>query len=301
MKILYISDIPGWAFAKMGTALCKYGKNDYTVRHGRKDKYKRWKTFKGMEDFDLVLYPVDVRPDRVFKARVPPEKLVMMIRSDVFKLCKPKRLVYYNETKMMSRRVKAFMCSNTYLFETFKKKYTTQCFLAPGGVDTQIFKPEEKEYPKRPRVGWAGSKTNFGKDIRGIPMIQDACDHLGYTFKPAFREDKWRSQKEMVDYFNNDIDIYIDAFQAAGRQNGLLEAGACGVPLVSLPVGIGQELIDAGVCVKISMLADSIEEGLKIAWEDRLKMRKKVVPYIRKEWSWKVHVERWEKIFEELV
>lgn len=300
MKILWIADIPHWCFDRIGQMLNKYGKNEYSVRYGRRNKYKRHKTFKDIDKFDLILYPVDTRPDRIIKARIPPEKLIMLIRSDVFKLCKPKRLIYYKETKMMSRRVAAFMCANKYLYERFKKTYHTKCFYAPGGVDTELFKPSKKKWGDIPRVGWAGSKTSYGKDIRGLPMIQDACAHLGYVFKPAYREDKWRTPDEMVQYYHNDIDIYIDAFAAAGRQNGLLEAAACGLPIVSLPVGIGQELIDAEACVKIEMLTESMIEGLKMAWEYKNTLRKKAMPYIQKEWSWKTHVERWEKIFKEV-
>jgi hypothetical protein len=286
----------------MGLALQKYGQYEYTMRQGRKQKYRKHMTFAEMDKFDLVLYPVDVRPDRVMKAHVPPEKLVMMIRSDVFKLCSAKRRVYYEETKFMSRRVKAFMCANNYLFELFKKKYQTRCYYAPGGVDTEIFKPANKEWHKRPVVGWAGSRDNFNKDIRGLYMIEDACHHLGYEFKPAYREDKWRSQEEMVKYYQEEIDIYIDAFRAAGRQNGLLEAGACGLPLVSLPVGIGRELIDAGVCKRISEFMESVVEALKLAWDFKATLQGRVVPYIQKEWSWKTHVARWEnEIFKELV
>ena len=65
MNILYIADVPNWAFYKTGLALQKYGKNSYEIRFGRKSKYK--KCWRNLNKFDLVLYPVDTRPDRVIK------------------------------------------------------------------------------------------------------------------------------------------------------------------------------------------------------------------------------------------
>ena len=304
MNILFIADIKGWVFDKIGHALQKYGSNSYTIRYGRKSKYK--KCWKNLSNFDLVLYPVDTRPDRVIRDHhivVPPEKLVMMIRCDVFQLCKPTRITYYQSTKLMNRRVKAFMCSNKNLYEVFKKKYDVPCYYAPGGVDTELFKPPlHRTWHSPPRVGWAGSRDFFGKERRGIHLIEEAVKQLGWIWNPAYREDKWRSPEEMVKYYQEEIDIYIDCDRAPGRQNGLLEAGACGLPLVCTENGIGEELIISHLARCTNRFVPNIKLALKEAWEqerdEKETLERRIL--IDLNWSWQHHVKLWETIFKEV-
>jgi len=298
MNILYIADVPDWAFHKTALALQKYGKNTYEIRFGRKSKYK--KCWKELDKFDLVLFPVDTRPDRIIKDHhevVPRDKLVMMIRCDVFQLCKPRRLAYYESTKLMNRRVKAFMCSNKNLYEIFKKKYDVPCYYAPGGVDANLFRPPvSRKWEGTPRVGWSGSRDFFGKERRGIDLIEEAVKQLGWIWNPAYREDKWRTPEEMVKYYQEEIDIYIDCDRAPGRQNGLLEAGACGLPLVCTTHGIGEELIKNRVALKTIRDISCIKDTLRL-----VSVNYHQTDYIEKNWSWKHHVKLWEIIFSQII
>ena len=302
MNILFIADIPGWVFDNIGRMLQKYGSNTYEIRYGRKSKYK--KCWKNLDKFDLVLFPVDTRPDRIIKDHhivVPPEKLVMMIRCDVFQLCKPQRLAYYESTKLMNKRVKAFMCSNKTLYEVFKHKYDRPCYYAPGGVDTDLFRPPEKrQWINPPRVGWAGSRDFFGKERRGIHLIEEAVKQLGWVWNPAYREDKWRTPEEMVKYYQEEIDIYIDCDRAPGRQNGLLEAGACGCGVVCTLHGIGNQLVYAR---QVERDVQSIKQGLmseRYTWYEQFKKEKYHIALageVKSRWSWKHHVKLWEDIY----
>jgi len=312
LKILFIADVRNWVFDNIGKMLQKYGSNTYTVRYGRKSKYK--KCWKNLDQFDLVLFPVDTRPDRVIKDHkiiVPPEKLVMMIRCDVFQLCKPKRLAYYESTKLMNRRVKAFLCSNKALYDVFRKKYNRPCYYAPGGVDTELFKPPTaKVWNNPPRVGWAGSRDFFGKERRGIDLIEEAVKQLGWIWNPAYREDKWRTPEEMVKYYQEEIDIYIDCDRAPGRQNGLLEAGACGLPLVCTKHGIGNKLVYAR---QVERNVSAIKQGLRstyhtfyIEYKENPVFKKwnyniALAEEIKSRWSWQHHIKLWEEMFLKIV
>ena len=298
MNILFVADIRGWVFDNIGHMLQKYGSNSYEIRYGRKSKYK--KCWKNLDQFDLVLFPVDTRPDRVIKDHkiiVPPEKLVMMIRCDVFQLCKPRRLAYYESTKLMNRRVKAFMCSNKTLYEHFKTKYERPCYCAPGGVDTDLFKPPDSRlWENPPRVGWAGSRDFFGKERRGIDLIEEAVKQLGWVWNPAYREDKWRTPEEMVKYYQEEIDIYIDCDRAPGRQNGLLEAIACGCITISTNTGIAQELMENRCLTITERNISMIKTALNYPF-----VRDANWEYFLNNWSWKHHVKLWEEMFNEIV
>jgi glycosyltransferase involved in cell wall biosynthesis len=198
----------------------------------------------------------------------------------------------------MKQYFKAMMIANKYLLRRFRQKFPgKKCYYAPGGVDINLFKPSPgRVWPRIPRVGWAGSKRNYGGGMRGLKLIRRACAQLGWKYCPAYREKRWRSHKEMVNYYNNEIDLYIDLWIGAGRQNGLLEAGACGVPLISCDKGIARELTDGGLQI-CNRTVPSIKAALRRAWRDKEKLSKQIANFVKDEWDWKLHVKRWEEIF----
>ncbi|MCP3683536.1 MAG: glycosyltransferase [bacterium] len=285
----------------MGKALQKYGKNTYDIRYGKKSKYK--KAFKGVKEYDLVIFAVDVRIDRVIRedrSIVPPKKLVVLIRSDVFRICRPTRLHYYKQCGLMSQKIRAFMCANQKMYEKFNQNYTNKSFYAPGGVDTEIFRPfKKRRRVEKCRVGWAGSKAR-GNKIRGLGIVRKACRKAGYRWNPAIKENKNRSQAEMVKYYCNEIDIYVDASITAGRQNGLLEAAACGTPIACTRVGIGGELVDKGLATEIKRTPGSVYKAIKKLAPKRGKVDWDLVKNIRTKWSWRKHVRIWEDILERI-
>lgn len=299
MNILYICDFKNWAFHKNALAIKKYGKHNYEIRFRGKDKYKS--AFKNCKKFDLIIYSVDVRPDHLLKYLPPSDKTIVLIRSDVFKLCDKGRNKFYKDPKYLKGRIKAFMCANKDMMKRLSH-HDIPSYYAPGGVDTEIFKPDnityKPGYVRSPicRVGWAGSKRNKGR--RGLGLIEQACKELGYRWIPAYREDKWRSQNEMVDYYNNDIDVFVDCDNAPGRQNGLLEAGSCGLPIVSAPYGIAPDLSS---CILVERDVDSIKKGLREAWENWQKYFIEVYEEITEKWSWKLHAKKWEDILNGIV
>lgn len=298
MRILYIADVKNWCFDKMGRALQRYGKNKYQIRYGR-PKYRG--VFKGTENYDLIVFAVDVRIDVIVRKKPPRCKTIVLIRSDVFKTCRKKMVKYYKESKLLKAHVGAFMIANNQLLERFKKKYDMPCFYAPGGVETKIFKPlETPVFKMPPTIGWAGSRKNFSRAYRGIDIIEEACKKLGYKWNPAYRENKWRTQQEMVDYYHNDIDIFIDLWKYAGRQNGLLEAGACGLPLVSCDSGIARELSESGGTIITNRDISSVCKALEKAANNMAEYGKLNAEFIKNNWSWEKHVAEWEKIFEKV-
>ena len=67
----------------------------------------------------------------------------------------------------------------------------------------------------------------------------------GSVLKLAAREEKWRTQEEMVAFYQG-VDVQICASRTEGGPHPLLEAAACGIPLISTRVGIAPELIKDG-------------------------------------------------------
>jgi glycosyltransferase involved in cell wall biosynthesis len=93
----------------------------------------------------------------------------------------------------------------------------------------------------------------------------------------------WRTQDQMVPFYQG-LDAYICASRTEGGPHPLLEAAACGVPLISTRVGIAPELIhnhDNGILVNrtvedirraVILLRDSPEMRISMGRSARMRI-----------------------------
>ena len=281
MKILVIVDIKNWAFDYFAKALQKWSAHTVYIHYGKINGYN----FKH-QLYDLILWMVDVRPDRLIKCSVPKEKVLIAIRSDVFR-CKR---AYYYATGIMKKYCRGFLACNQMLNERLSKLHRS--WLLEGGVDTEIFRPQWK--PMGKVVGWSGSLSYFGNSIKGFDFIKNACKKAGYIFKPAIREKKWRNQYEMNAYYNS-IDIYVDASITAGRQNGILEAGACAKPVLATDTGITGNIIQHGkngLVIRRKHIAEMLPKATP-------EIGRKLYDDILRNWTWERHAKNFDKIIAE--
>lgn len=300
-KILIIVDQPGWAFHKNSLALKKHCKDwGVDIFFGKESNY--WiltdPIYKSIvEKFDLVLFFPDFRADVIeHNINVRPARFIVAIRSDV----RSRGLAFYNNPELMKQKVGCFIVANTNLFLEFHKLHPF-VRLASGGVDAETFKPKQRPMHDPPVVGWAGSRDNFGKKARGLDLIEMACERVGFPFKPAYREDRFRNEPEMVEYYQ-EIDIYVDMDLRAGRQGGLLEAGAMGLRLVSTPMaGIANQLIMGGHTGYLAYYnITSLCACLEWAAEDEM-IGSRIREEVEKHWSWESQSKLFEDVFNEVV
>lgn len=304
-SVLIVADVKNWVFDKMYSAL----KNNCT----HWNCYSTYISEKGPQDycindynnFDLVFYLCDWNPNFLINANIPRDRVLLALRSDVPYAKNPTHSFYRNKD-FIYKTVGGLVVSNDVLYDKFKD-YHDFVRIASGGVDTELFKPfgvEKEFYPwsksNLPIVGWSGSMKNFGIEYRGLDIIQEVCNDLGYKFNPAYRENRWRNEREMSEYYNNDIDIYVDMSISAGRQNGLLEAASCGKALISTNCGIASKLITDELdgfivdrdCVSLKEGLICIVPYIPIFSEN---IRKKVV----ENWSWEAQTKIFEAVFDE--
>jgi len=294
-KILVVADIKNWAFDKIYKNLSKFSqkfiyKPAYTAIDI--DGYK----LKDHAQFDLVLYLCDYSPAELIEANIPKEKVVMAVRSMV-------KNDFYNDIKLMKKTTSALLVSNKILLERFKDMHPI-VELAPGGIDTTVYAPPSRICPvRKPVVGWAGSYSNMGtRDFRGLRLLGDACKEVGYKFKPALREEKWRNEQEMVEYYQHEIDIYADLSESAGRQNGLLEAASCGKAVIANNVGITAQLIQNGYNGYIvNRDLKDVTTALRNILQNSVVFGNRIRSEIINKWSWEKHIEYFENVFEKVL
>lgn len=160
-------------------------------------------------------------------------------------------------TNFIFNNVKDYTVSSQKLKEIYDEfpNIKRPSMVISDGVDLKLFKMCDREKYKNIKnriikIGWTGNSKfsdETDDDLKGLnKIIKPAINELiseGYNIELeiADRNIKMISHEEMPEYYNN-IDIYICASRTEGTPNTVLEAMACGVPIVSTNVGIVPEV-----------------------------------------------------------
>jgi len=290
-KILVVVDVPGWALDRTADNVITRLKEHYHFEKVfNKDAAERIP--KG--DFDLlyIAYETQFKDARI-QVKIP-GKAVTGVRCH-FKWDGGKGLPPPAEFIEHLRQFVALNVPSKILHSIFKDLHPA-IFHTPHGVDIRIFKPRLKGLFSSPPgelvLGWAGSLKNHpGK--RGVEdFIIPALEGVkGVTFKLAAREEKWRTQEEMVEFYHG-LDALICASRTEGGPHPLLEASACQVPVISTRVGIAPELVQEGENgFLIERDKNAIREAvirLRDNREMRLEMGRRAREIVENAWNWDV-------------
>ena len=180
------------------------------------------------------------------------------------------------------------------------------------GVDLDLFKPKgskENSSNKTLIIGWTGNSKftdATDDDLKGVTkIIMPAIKKLkeeGYdiTLNVADRNVKMIAHEDMPEYYNG-IDIYVCTSRTEGTPNTVLEAMACGVPVISTDVGIVPEVF--GEKQKefiIKRDKNELKDKIKELINDRKKRQELSEENLKqiKEWSWKNKAKLFKEFFD---
>ena len=160
-------------------------------------------------------------------------------------------------TEFILENVKDYIVSSKKLKNIYDTLYEKKpSFSIADGVDLQLFRMANKQKydkiddNKTIKIGWTGNSKftdESDDDLKGLRCIINPTitelQQEGYKIELviADRNIKLIPHEEMPDYYNN-IDIYVCASRTEGTPNTILEAMACGVPVISTDVGIVSEV-----------------------------------------------------------
>ena len=218
-------------------------------------------------------------------------------------------------TEFILDNVKTYaVCSKKLkeIYNVFEKKPS---FIVSDGVDLEIFKMLNKaKYNdienKTVKIGWTGNSKFTDEeddDLKGLnhiikPAIQELKEE-GYKvdLEIADRNVKMIPHNQMPNYYNK-IDIYICASRTEGHPATILEAMACGVPIISTDVGIVSDVFGKNQRKFITKRDMKELKEKIIELITNKKMLKKIsdenLVQIRK-WSWKKMAKNYKKFFDD--
>jgi hypothetical protein len=288
-KITIIVDVPGWALDHTASNVADRLKDHYDFEKVfNRDAEEKIR----LGNFDLI-YMAYWRQfiDAGIQVKFP-GNTVSGVRSH-FKwdggcgLSPSKEIIEYLQ------KYAALNVPSLILYDIFKDIHPALIH-TPHGVDHHLFHPRPhgsfSSPPGQLILGWAGSTSNHpckrGLEDFILPALKDIS---GVTFKMAERETKWRTFNEMVSFYHG-LDVYICASRTEGGPHPLLEASACGIPVISTRVGIAPELIEHNVNgVLVERSVSSIREAIICLRDNqdlRIEMGKHARRTIEEQWTW---------------
>ena len=221
---------------------------------------------------------------------------------------------------LLSDRVAGYSVSSKRLFRLYSglTGYPAPKAVLEDGVDTELFAPKRLErfegVGKRPlRVGWCGNsrwatdERNDSKGVYGIlkPVLKELALE-GLSIEPLFadRAERVIPHEDMPDYYAS-LDLYVCTSEIEGTPNPILEAMACGVPVVSTDVGVVPDVF--GPAQQRWILDErspaSLKRALRTLASDpgQLAMLSRENLQSIRNWDWRVKVRAFEGFFRQLL
>jgi len=196
--------------------------------------------------------------------------------------------------------------------------YSEQCAIPVGavlsdGVDLELFYPQRLErfqdHERTLVIGWVGnSRWNHStdRDRKGfLTITKPTVDALTSEGVPvvgryADRSEIWLPRSAMPAYYQS-IDILVCSSETEGTPNPVLEAMACGVPVISTEVGIVREVF--GPKQREYILRERSHAALREAILKLVRNRDHLAILSAENlgrianWSWRDKAPRWEQFF----
>ena len=181
------------------------------------------------------------------------------------------------------------------------------------GVDLSMFSMKDTDKYNKPSekliIGWCGNSKftdETDDDLKGlrkiiIPAVEELKNEkYNVELNIADRNIKMIQHKDMPEYYNS-IDVYVCASRTEGHPDTVIEAMACGVPVISTDVGIINELFkEKQKQLVIERDKESLKEKIKLLIENRKmlsEISKENVEAV-KDWTWEKQAMKYKEFFD---
>ena len=221
---------------------------------------------------------------------------------------------------LFCEQISGYSVSSKILNEIYSDilSYPKPLVVTQDGVDLNIFKPINisrlNDIPKRELIiGWAGN-SKWRSDLLGDPkglhtILNPAIERLklqGLKIDKYYadRQEGFIPHDQMHEYYSK-IDVLVCVSEIEGTPCPILEAMACGVPVITTDVGIVREAFGElqsefvlpnrsinSLCNLITKFLKNPELASKLSLENLEKIQK---------WSWKFQAENYRTFFKKIL
>jgi histo-blood group ABO system transferase len=251
-RVLIVNDVPDWAFEHVARQIERAFSDQYEFNIINYYDKPRWDTV------DVVLW-MWWKTAFLFRNRVQAKRVCAGIYDQYTVAADP------NTFSLAIPLIDCWFAGNEAIADDMRKRAPgMQVELVEDGVDMSLFTPQP--FPREFTVGWTGNNVyeQCGRgDLKGVRLIQAACERLGVPLVIQDKEQEQIPHVEMPERFYRRISCYVCASRCEGTPNPVLEALACGRPVVTTDVGIVRKLITSdahGYIIERSV--DAIADGI---------------------------------------
>ncbi|MDO7907631.1 glycosyltransferase family 4 protein [Paenibacillus sp. JX-17] len=298
MKILLVADHPGWALDHIARDLSALDLNGITLTT---DYYSNV-TAADQADYDLI-YPMGLSiAKRLYQTGIPLENMATAITSLVpyeSHLASGTMPVGFMQFIRRLRGVNTYSDEIVRLFKPHFPLIKTRV-----GIDTAQFKPAADQQKRLFRVGWVGRiDLPDRRELKGYDLVRSALKGLNAELDIRTFKEQYVSRDQMIGYYQQ-LDCLICSSRTESIPFPVLEAAACGIPVISTQVGIVPELIrhkQNGIL--IPRTANAIRKEvmqLMTNPEERQRLGHNARDAIVELWSWDVCKQEWESFFKSM-
>ena len=159
-------------------------------------------------------------------------------------------------------QVGAVIATNNQLCD-IAKECNENAFLVPNGCDLDHFKPAETNSDRQFTMGFAGNIWGQGLNYKGYLYYVKAMTSLfgQVKSKAVLHAHSQLKHEDMPKGFYHEIDCLVLPTMGEGCSNVVMEALACGVPVLITKVGYHGEMLEDGKnCLFIERDEKDIEE-----------------------------------------
>lgn len=186
----------------------------------------------------------------------------------------------------------------TLILKKIKHRYKDRALLVPWAANPDHFFPQPFPKTNKLIVGWAGAHKNNRKLY---PKLEETIMSMG---DPIVWHPNWVTKRkytlETMHQYYAQIHVYVCGSANEGFCFPLLEAAACGRPIVTFDVGVARDLQDSGAGVIIIENRDY--EAMKAAIRDidYVTLGGKSAEAVKQHWLWKHLKDRWLEVLNQV-
>lgn len=276
-RVLVIADVPGWAWDKKAKQLKQHLDGDefhIDILYAQSDPFPT--------GYDLY------HTFEVNQAQSVPVSFLKVtgITAHVWQTWEGKHGP--GTVKAWASHAAGFHANSIMLQKEMEAYLGYPVFYVPNGVDETFYKRTRERAPSAKLVVGHVGKPNPRK---GHAIIAEACEKAGVELRINQNTYKTAHSMEAMREFYQDLDVLAVASDFDGTPNPALEAAACGVAVISNPIGNMPEFIRNGENgILVERTVESMTNGLRRLAVDMPRttaMGRAARATIEADWTWK--------------